>query len=196
LLLNIEVSAEQTHEERLYWALWSRLSPTVQTIAIKLADFDSRSRLNDERRKLIRGMLKADADWKPLDYERQDIALGKDLILEFVNNAAINPDVFGAMAALMSHFPRIFFTPGIHILARHQADAGGTHLLSGVNTSFYLEGSIKRFLNIDQPGQIAKDMHQSCLVLLDAVVENGSSSAYYLREQLIRSRRILQPGSA
>jgi hypothetical protein len=135
-------------------------------------------------------MLKADAPWQKLDYENQDIALGKELILEFVNNAGKNVDVFEAMASLMYNFPRIFFEPGIHILAKHQTEVGGTRLLSGVNTAFYLEGSIQRFLQVDDTGPLARDMHQACFNLLDAIVETASSRAYYLREQLIHSRRI------
>jgi hypothetical protein len=134
-------------------------------------------------------MLKADAPWQKLDYERQDIAFGKELILEFAANAGKNVDVFEALASLIYHFPKVFFEPGVHILAKHQVEAGGTRLLSGMNTSFYLEGAIQRFLRVDETGPLARDMHRSCFTLLDAIVETASSRAYYLREQLIHSRR-------
>lgn len=137
-------------------------------------------------------MLLADAPWQKLDYERQDIALGKDLILEVVENAGKNVNVFEALSSLMYHFPAVFFQSGVHILAKHQSEVGGTRLLSGVNTAFYLEGSIQRFLQIDETGPLTREMHQSCFTLLDALVETASSRAYYLREQLIHSRRILQ----
>ena len=68
-------------------------------------------------------MLHVDIEWQKVDYERQDIALGKDSILEFATNAGKNPDVFEAMASLMYHFPTIFFEPGIHILATHLMEA-------------------------------------------------------------------------
>jgi hypothetical protein len=191
LLLNIALFSEGAEKKELYWEFWKQLSEEVQAIAIEIAQSHSEYKGEDRRRKLIRGMLQADAPWQKLDYERQDIALGKELILEFANNAGKNPDVFEAMTSLMFHFPRIFFEPGIHILARDQEEAGGCELLSGVNSAFYLEGAIQRFLLIDEPGPLSKEMHHSCLVLLDAVVETASPRAYYLREQLIRSRRIL-----
>jgi hypothetical protein len=190
LLINIAYFTEVRQKKELYWEIWSRLSKKAQAIAIETARHDYQYRTEGGSRKLIRGMLKADAPWQKLDYENQDIAFGKDLILEFVDNAGKNVDVFEALASLMYNFTKIFFEPGVHILAKHQKEVGGTRLLSGVNTAFYLEGSIQRFLQVDETGPLARDMHQSCFTLLDAIVETASSRAYYLREQLIRSRRI------
>ncbi|HUS10606.1 MAG TPA: ATP-binding protein [Pyrinomonadaceae bacterium] len=191
LQLSVAVVTENNNKKELYWAFWKELSKKVEDIAIATADRDSRYQGEKNSRKLIRGMLLADAPWQKLDYERQDIALGKDLILEFVENAGKNLDVFEALSSLMYHFPRVFFQSGVHILAKHQSEVGGTRLLSGINTAFYLEGSIQRFLQIDETGPLPRQMHQSCFTLLDSLVETASSRAYYLREQLIHSRRIL-----
>ncbi|MDQ1636978.1 MAG: hypothetical protein QOF62_317 [Pyrinomonadaceae bacterium] len=192
LQLNIALVTENNNNKELYWVFWEALSTKVQGIAISTTDQDARYHGETNSRKLIRGMLLADAPWQKLDYERQDIALGKDLILQFVENSGKNVDVFEALASLMYHFPRVFFQSGVHILAKHQSEVGGTRLLSGVNSAFYLEGSIQRFLQIDETGPLTREMHQSCFTLLDALVETASSRAYYLREQLIHSRRILQ----
>lgn len=185
LVLCVAVEAERQGEKEVYWQLWKELSREVQKIAIEVAGKGS------EYRDLIRGMLKADRAWQKIDYETQDITLGKDLLLEFVTNAGKNPDVFEALASLMYHFPSIFFESGVHILSKHQKDEGGTRLLSGVNTAFYLERAIQGFLQVDQTGPLPRSMHESCFVLLNAIVETASSRAYYLREHLIRSRRIL-----
>ena len=191
LILCVAVEAEKEDKKEVYWQLWKELSHKVQEIAIQLAKFDADYRQRDNKRELIRGILHADAPWQKVDYEKQDIAFGKKIILEFVTNAGKNPDVFEALASLMYHFPSIFFEPGIHILSKHQKDEGGTGLLSGVNTAFYIERSIQRFLQLEQTGPLQKNMHESCFILLDAIVETASSRAYYLREHLIRSRRIL-----
>jgi hypothetical protein len=191
LLLSVAVVTETQGRKDLYWDFWTELSKKVQAIAIEATQHDLQHRGEGNSRKLIRGMLKADIPWQKLDYETQDIALGRELILEFVQNAGKNVDVFEALSSLMYHFPKIFFQSGVQILAKHQAETGGTGLLSGVNTAFYLEGSIQRFLQIDETGPLHRRMHQSCFTLLDALVETASSRAYYLREQLIHSRRIL-----
>lgn len=191
LLLSVAVATEETQNKERYWVFWGHLSEKVQSIAIETSAHDYQARRQDDRRKLIRGLLGLDIEWQKVDYENQDIALGKDLILEFVTNAGKNPDVFEAMSSLMYHFPSVFFEPGVYILSKHQSETGGTILFEGVNTRYYLDRSIQRFLRIDSTGPLSQKMHQSCLVLLDAIVESGSSGAYYLREHLIRSRRIL-----
>ena len=60
-----------------------------------------------------------------------------------------------------------------------------------MNTAFYLEIAIQHFLQLDQTGSLPRAMHESCFVLLNAIVETASARAYYIREHLIRSRRIL-----
>ena len=185
------VEAEKREKEEVYWKLWKRLSDKVQEIAVEIAQKDSDHRQWDERTKLIRRMLKADLDWQKIDLENQEIAYGKDLILEFTTRAGKNPDVFEALAKLMHYFPSIFFESGIHILSKFQKEEGGIRLLSGINTAFYLERSIQRFLQLNQTGPLPRNTHESCFVLLNAIVETASSRAYYLREHLIRSRRIL-----
>jgi hypothetical protein len=189
-ILCIAAEAEKRNKNEVYWQLWKELSPKVQEIAIAVAKNNSEYRQRDSRQKLIRSMLHADTPWQKLDYENQDVRIGKDSILKFVTNAGKNPDVFESLASLMYHFPSIFFESGVHILARHQKEEGGIRLLSGVNTSFYLEIAIQRFLLIDRTGFLPKTIHESCFVLLNAIVETASSRAYYLREHLIRSRRI------
>jgi hypothetical protein len=191
LFLQVDIIAERASKKEVYWQLWKELSQTLQEIAIELTDNNSDYRSRDKKRKLIRGILHSDSPWKKADYESQDIALGKDLLLEFVTNTGKNSDVFAALASLLYHFPSIFFESGIHILSKHQNEEGGTRLLSGVNTAFHLERAIQRFLQLDQTGSLPKNMHESCLVLLSAIVETASSRAYYLREHLIRSRKIL-----
>jgi len=191
LALQVAVIAERANKKEVYWQLWKDLSQKMQELAIRLADSESTSRQQDSRRKLIRSMLHADSPWQKADYENQDIVLGKELLLEFATNAGKNPDVFEALASLMYHFRSIFFEPGIHILSRHQREQGGTRLFSGVNTAFYLERAIQYFLQIDQTKPLPRKLHESCLVILNAIVETASSRAYYLREHLIRSRKIL-----
>ncbi|MBD2325408.1 ATP-binding protein [Alkalinema sp. FACHB-956] len=191
LALQVAVIAERANKKEVYWQLWKELSQKLQKLAISLAASESRSRHQDSMRKLIRNMLCAHTRWQKVDYENQDIVLGKDLLLEFVTNAGNNPDVFEALASLMYHFRSIFFELGIHILSKHQREQGGTRLFSGRNTAFYLERAIQHFLQVDQVGLLSRNLHESCLVLLNAIVETASSRAYYLRQHLIRSRKIL-----
>jgi hypothetical protein len=184
LLLTVGVVAEKENKNEIYWQLWKGLSLKVQEIAIEP------SKNTSEYNRLIRGMLHVDASWQKTDKEVQYIIDGKDLILEFVRNAGKNPDVFESLASLIYHFPLIFLDPGIHILSKHQREKGGIILLSGVNTVLYLERSIQHFLQLNQTRFLSKSMYDSCLILLDATIETASSKAYYLREKIMRSRKI------
>jgi hypothetical protein len=190
LVLCVAVEAEKAKQEEIYWKLWQQLSVKVQEFAIEIAQYSSDKRHIDDRSKLIRGFLKSDIDWQKIDLENQEIVYGKDMILDFVTKAGKNADVFEALAKLMHYFPSIFFETGVQILAKHQKEESGIRLLSGINTAFYLERSIQRFLQLNQTGPLLRNMHEACFVLLDAIVETASSRAYYLREHLIRSRRI------
>jgi hypothetical protein len=188
LLTQMPIIAERYNKEEIYWQLWKELSQKVQKIAIDTSSSNYRSQ---DTRKLIRNMLQADSQWQMVEYENQYLTFGKNLLLEFAKNAGKNADVFGSLASLIYHFPSIFFESGIHILSKYQKEEGGTRLLLGVNTAFYLERAIQRFLQLDQTGSLPRTMHESCFVLLNAIIETASARAYYIREHLIRSRRIL-----
>ncbi len=190
ILLGIALHAERTEKKEVYWRIWGQLSQKAQEIALSLAQEQDRYRRHDKRTKLIRSMLYVDTPWQKIDYENQEIGFGKDLILDFVKNAGSNPDVFEAMASLMYHFPAIFFEAGLQVTARYLQEIDMKQLFSGVNTSFYLERALQIFLLMDNTTPLSYAVHRDCCILLDAIIETASSGAYYLREHLIRSRRI------
>lgn len=188
-VLQVEVISEQQGDNQLYWRLWSKFSKQVQELSIASSNKDPRYFDGNKTSKLIRRMLNTDTPWQKVQFENEHMLAGKDLILEFVTKAGMNIDVFEGMSSLMYHFPKIYLEPGLMILSRHQKEVGGMKLFSGVNTAFYLEHSIQRFL-LNSNGPIPRELHLSCWVLLDAIIETASSVAYFLREHLIRSRRI------
>jgi hypothetical protein len=190
-MLYMAVAAERAGDDSSYWQFWKLLSGKVQDIALTLAESSPEEAQSDGRTRLIRGMLYADAPWQQADYEKCTIAHGKDSILNFVEKAGRNADVFEAMASLMYHFPAVFFNQGLALLAQQQEALGGTRLLSGVNTTFYLEMSLQRYLLRESPSPMPREVHRRCRVLLDAIIETTSSRAYFLREYLMRSKRVL-----
>ena len=123
-------------------------------------DLDYR-RQDDDRRELVRGMLKADINWQKIDFENQDITFGKELLLEFVANTGKNPDAFEALAKLMHYFPSDLFRVRRTNSFKTPEEKGGVRLFTGINTSFYLERSIQRFLQLDQTGPLTRKMHES-----------------------------------
>ena len=121
--------------------------------------------------------------------EEKDIGRGANHLLEFVRVSGNNSHVFEALASLMYQFHRVFFEEGIYILAEKYAN-NSELIARQVNTAYYLEMSIGRYLQILNRGVLSRKMYNACAELLTGVVETGSARAYYLRENLIRSRRV------
>lgn len=189
-LLCVEYFTDKIKNNKLYWNLWEQLSKKVQSIAVEISREEEQRYMRDDKAKMIREMLHLGHPWQKIDFVNQDIALGREPILKFVNAAGENSDVFEAMASLMHYFPTIFLDAGLLILSKHQLDIGGKRLLSGTNTIFYLIRSLQRFILVDNTAEkMSSESYQACWVLLNAIVETASSEAYYLREHLIRSRR-------
>ncbi|MDD1685755.1 hypothetical protein [Methanoregula sp.] len=187
------VSADKTKKRDRYWELWSALSGPMQKIAIKNAENQSRSnRYEDDlvknQHKLIRDMLFSDLQPHQVEYERDNLIQGKRLIIDFIDTAGVNRVVFESATKLIFQYSDVFLDSGMKILAKHQKAIGGTQLFTQ-NTAFYLEMCINRFL-VENSTSIPRIQYQSCKILLDALVDTGSSGAYYLREQMVRSRKI------
>ncbi|AWY39137.1 hypothetical protein DKY63_04140 [Pseudomonas putida] len=89
----------------------------------------------------------------------------------------------------MYNFHELFFEDGIFILAeKYLAD---TRVVSRqLNTAFYLEMSLARYLQNENRAALTRNMYKACLELLTGLVETGSARAYYLRENFIRTRRV------
>lgn len=190
VLINVDCLADREKRPDVYWKLWTHIAETVQEIAILNATKDEDYQSSDSRQ-LIRSLLHGDSLWQKIDYETKPIAHGKVQILEFASKTSKHPDVFCSVASLMYHFPELFFEDAVLILAKAQEEENGIRLVSRINTAYYLENSVQRYIQRDNTGPLKRDMYNACVVLLDAVIETASSRAYYLREHLIRSRRVL-----
>jgi len=178
-------SAERLGDYELYWKVWRLLSNKAQEIAIKLSDRNIRY---DDLSRLIRGLLFGDIARNQVKPEESIIKPGVDAVLAFVNNAGENPIVFEAMSCLLFYYPNLFMPKGFLILAIHQKRVGGTHLLGGVNTVFYLERVLQQLLVL-RPSQhgFSKELRDASLILLNTMIETGSSSAYFLRDYLLHT---------
>ncbi len=189
-LIHLDYYTELQNNKGVFWSVWEVLAKKVQNIAIGIEKSYSERSKYDKRTNLIRRMLYADTSWQKNDYKKQDIKYGVSSIIKFVENTGKNPDVFEAMSSLMYHFSKLFFDKGLLILSSFQSEEIEKNLLYRPNSIFYLEKSIHRYLMIDSTSLLQRNVHQACLKLLNQLVERASSEAYYLREHLIRSRRI------
>ncbi len=127
--------------------------------------------------------------WTRLRPERYLIVAGVQRIAKFCKENGANSLVFESYCHLLHNFPDLFILDGLLDLSGLQQQVGGSKLMSGTNTVFYLEAILQRYLLDSGEAFMPAKMHSACKVLLDALVEQASSNAYFLRERLVRSIR-------
>ena len=188
LTLSYHVAVEKRNDYDAIWTLWSLLEPEAHKIALNDVN-DRYTGLQSDLNRLLRGMMYADCPWQGHENEEKDMERGAEYLLGFAKKSANNSHVFEALSSLIYNFYNVFFEEGIVILAEHYS--ANRHLIAKqVNTAFYIEMIIGKFLQIESRGTLSRRMYDICLLLLTGIVETGSARAYYLREELIRSRKI------
>ncbi|RLL22071.1 hypothetical protein D9K81_07920 [Acinetobacter chengduensis] len=187
--LSFDVAAENDNDFDAIWSLWKILEPELHKIALN--DVNERYRgLQSDLNKLLRGELYADTPWQGHESDRKCMEHGAEHLLAFAKQSANNSHVFEALSSLIYNFYDLFFDRGIQILA-DKVTKNSDLIAKQRNTAFYLEMSIGRYLQVENRGMLSQKMYRICLVLLNGIIETGSARAYYLREHLIRSRKIV-----
>lgn len=188
VMLSYNLAVEKEGDYDAIWALWGLLAPEVHKIALNDVN-DCYIGLQNDLNRLLRGMMYADCPWQGHENEEKDMKRGAKYLLGFAMQSAHNSHVFEALSSLIYNFYNVFFEEGIQILAEHYS--ANRHIIGKqVNTAFYIEMVVGRFLQIENRGALSRKMYDICLLLLTGIVETGSARAYYLREELIRSRKI------
>lgn len=186
--LAFDVAAEKENDFDAIWSLWKIIEPELHKIALNDVN-DPYQGLQNDLNKLLRGELYADTPWQGHESDRKCMERGFEHLLAFAKQSANNSHVFMALSSLIYNFYDLFFDKGIQILA-DKFTSNSELIAKQVNTAFYLEMSIGRYLQVENRGMLSRKMYQICLILLTGLVETGSARAYYLREHLIRSRKI------
>ena len=186
--LSFDVLMEKENNFNAIWEFWKILEPELHKIA--LVDDDNSYRRGQDIIRLLRGELYADTPWQGHESDRKCMEHGVEYLLNFADQSANNKHVFEALASLIYNFHDLFFDKGIQILA-NKFTKNAELILRQQNVSFYLEMSVGRYLQVENRGGLSRKMYQNCLNLLTGIVENGSARAYYLRENLVRSRKIM-----
>ena len=172
-----------------YWDVWIRFSPELGKICAGHKPEEFLPRRERDFDTLVRGYLFYDFFWTRYRPEEYLISPGAQKIAKFCTEHGANPLVFEAYCHLLYSFPDLFIPDGLLALSELQHQVGGSKLMSGTNTVFYLEAILQRYLLDSGEALIPSKMHSACKVLLDALVEQASSNAYFLRERLVRSIR-------
>lgn len=170
------------------WVFWSILAQGVHDIALNDIDdpyIGHQNDLND----LLRSMVFLGYTWNGVEKDISFMKVGAKNLLEFASKYNNNSNVFKGLSALIYDFYDVFFSEGIYILAENLSNSPQLINRQG-DTAFYLEMILGRYLQFEERGVLSRKMYDVCLFLLTSLVETGSARAYYLRENLVRSRRV------
>lgn len=186
--LSCDIAMEKLQDFDSIWALWQVLEPGL--IAIAQNDVTTRfSGREHDLNQFLRGMLYM--GFRDNGHPSNMICLekGAEHLLNFMSKNGENSHVYEALCSLIYHFPQMFFADGIGIaMEKYEGNSDIIHMQ--VNSAYYLEMSLARYLQVENRGSLTRKMHKVCLTLLTGIVELGSARAYYLRDNLVSARRI------
>ncbi|UQS16354.1 ATP-binding protein [Pseudomonas sp. HS6] len=185
-----EIELEKSMSLDAIWGLWRLFEPEMQYAATADLGLLPHSK-RESVLKFLRGMLFLDYPirGKPNEAERARMTHGARYLIDFTKQFVMNSIVFESLTTHMYYYPDHFLRQGIHTVAealRRDPDLASKE----VGAYYYLEMAIARFLNVDERGELSRAQHKDCLTILDCTVKKGSARAYFLRENLVSSRRI------
>lgn len=184
--LKFDTVMEQQSDYEGMWQLWRLLEPQLHEIALK-AVYTPYSGHQYDLNTFLRGMLYSDGVYQKHPNRIKAIETGSHYLFEFCKNTAKNSLVFESLCSLMYQFHELFFDKGIYVLAEEYKNNPGTLTPQG-NAAYCLEMAIAKLFQLAD--KLSPKMYEACLTLLTGIVETGSARAYYLRESLIRTRRV------
>lgn len=185
LFLQILIHGEKINDFNCYKRYFEYLMTTLVKLSIKYCD-DSKHDHHGDTRALLRMFINASTPWIKNLEEQNSILDAKELIIRFSRDAACNKEVFLGLSSLVYKFPEVFLNEALGTLARN---VESNRRVMDSNAAFYCETFIHKYL-LNSHGPLPRVMHRNLNIILDALVERGSAKAYFLREHLVRSRKI------
>ena len=187
LLLFSLVESEQKKSLGVFWNIWEQLATAIQgNIKVILSNRHSER----EGKQLINRLLFTDFSLQNNKHKeelREILTYGQNQLLTFVKNTCANVVIYEDFAKLVLYFPDLFFSDGLFVLSSHAKN--DANILDGINTIYYLEHLLRKILiSIRSSNRIQSHFYDACLLLLNAMVEKGSTIAFFLREHLLTIR--------
>ena len=187
VMVKYRLLCEINHNYSHYWRFWKLLSGAAKQISIELNKGEN-YRFREERNMLIEYMY-VNAMWQPADYINAPVDSGADYICEFAKQTIQNPIVYEGLASLMYNFPQAFLEKGIIA----QADITSSDLVDNFrrspNSVFYMENNLFAYITQLDTNMIPLQQFNSCRKILDALIQQSSSKAYYIRDYLLKSKK-------
>lgn len=188
VICRYKLLCENNHRYSDYWHFWTLFTKIAKEISVKLnKGEDYRFRRECE---LLKEYMYVDYLWQPVDYQNQPVREGVEYICSFAKETIQNPIVYEGLASLMYHFPDSYLEKGIAA----QSDVSEVELAynyqKSLNSAFYMENNIYAYVTQLETNAIPAKMYKSCNKILNVLIKRSSSKAYYVREYLLKSKKM------
>ncbi len=172
-----------------YWEFFNKISIIMINISKELINGEKYK--YDERANLLSDYIYLNTHWQPIDFEKLPIEEGVPYICEFVRNSNNNVIVFEGISSLIYHFPELILKDGLITFKNLAENDIKSNLEKGSNSIFYLENVLHSYIMNLENNTIPREMYNVCEKILNALIDCASSKAYYTREYLMKSKRIV-----
>lgn len=188
-LLQYRLLTEKNNDTDKYWEFFNKISNIMIDISKELAIGEKYK--YEERVKILSEYIYLNTPWQPVDFEKPPISGGVKYICEFVKNSNNNVIVFEGISSLMYYFPELILKEGLITFKTLSENDIKSNLEKSSNSIFYLENLLHSYVINLENNTITKEFYNICENILNALVECASSKAYYIREYLMKSKKII-----
>ena len=188
-LLQYRLLTEKNNDTDKYWEFFNKISNIMIDISKELAIGEKYK--YEERVKILSEYIYLNTPWQPVDFEKPPISGGVKYICEFVKNSNNNVIVFEGISSLMYYFPELILKEGLITFKTLSENDIKSNLEKSSNSIFYLENLLHSYVINLENNTITREFYNICENILNALVECASSKAYYIREYLMKSKKII-----
>lgn len=188
-ILIYRLLAEKNNRYDKYWEFFNKISIIIINISKELAKGENYK--FDERAKLLSDYIYLNTPWQPMDFEKPPIEEGITYICEFATNSNDNVIVFEGISSLIYHFPKLMINKGLITFKNLKENDIKNNFEKSNNSIFYLENALHSYIINLENNTISRDMYNVCEKILNVLIECASSKAYYTREYLMKSKRVV-----
>lgn len=187
VMYQYKVLCKNNHCYDHYWRFWNLLSDAAKEIVIE-SNISSNYRSQKRQEMLIEYMY-TDYNWQPVDYQNMPVNSGVDYICAFAKETIGNPIVYEGLASLMYNFPDAFLAEGIKAQSNISREDLFQIFIRSSNAMFYMENNLYAYITHMETNVMPSNSFNTCKKLLDVLIMQASSKAYYIREYLLKSKR-------
>ena len=185
LLESLPAEEDRVRSGAPFWTIWRSIADSVFKDSL-LRNKSRHQWRYSEMRKFVRILLFADLQWKDGVKEWDPVTSNKGFFESAAATIGDTPAGFGALTSLLNAVGQVFLPDAIIWLSRSIENAKETNLIAEPGAESELEVLLRTVCyNFGTLVRQRPELHRSVLTLLDKLVEQGSHTAFRLRDYMV-----------